>query len=80
MRHAILLTPDELGQAVRQSRTSRGLQQADLAEILSVSRMTISRLENGQPVSVMTAMRALSECGYGVAVVPKFSRVEVTDG
>lgn len=80
MRHAVLLTPIEVGQAVRQARVARGLQQKELAELLGVSRMTVSRLENGEPVSMMTTMRALSECGCGVAVVPKFSRVEVTDG
>lgn len=80
MRHGIILAPRELGQAIRQVRLRRGLQQEELAEMLGVSRMTISRMERGAPVSMETAMRALSECGYGVAVVPKFSRVEVTDG
>ncbi len=42
--------------------------------------MTISRLERGEPVSVDIALRALSECGIAVALVPKFSRVKVVDG
>ncbi|CAM3308845.1 helix-turn-helix transcriptional regulator [Tsukamurella hominis] len=66
-----------LGQAVRSARLARQLQQADLAERLGVSRMTISRLERGGPVSVDTAVRALAECGAALAVVPKFARIEV---
>jgi hypothetical protein len=42
--------------------------------------MTVSRLERGQSVSVDTALRALSECGYAIAVAPKFTRVAVLDG
>lgn len=30
--------------------------------------MTISRLERGEAVSVDTTLRALSECGYAIAV------------
>lgn len=42
--------------------------------------MTISRLERGESVSVDIALRALSECGTALALVPKFSRVMVIDG
>jgi HTH-type transcriptional regulator / antitoxin HipB len=42
--------------------------------------MTISRLEHGEPVSIDTALHALSECGVTLAVVPKFSRLAVLDG
>lgn len=69
--------PAELGVAVRRARVARGLQQADLAVLLGVSRMTVSRLERGESVSVDTALRALSECGMALAVVPKFARVIV---
>ena len=73
------MSPVELGQAVRGARVRVRLQQADLALRVGVSRMTISRLERGEAVSTETAMRCLSECGYGLVVVPKFSRVEVHD-
>jgi transcriptional regulator with XRE-family HTH domain len=69
----------ELGAQIRQLRKTKGLQQTDLAERLGVTRMTISRLERGDSVSIDTALRALSECGYAVTVVPKFSRVRYTD-
>lgn len=79
MNHWSALTSAEFGAAIRHVRKQRGWQQADLAEVLGVGRMTVSRLERGESVSLETAMRALSECGYGVAVVPKFARVEVRD-
>lgn len=71
------VTPVEFGHAVRRARERRGLHQADLAERLGVTRMTVSRLERGGAVSMETAIRALSECGFEAVVVPKFSRVTV---
>ncbi|MEV0763759.1 helix-turn-helix transcriptional regulator [Nocardia sp. NPDC050435] len=71
------MTPTEFGHAVRHAREERGLHQADLAERLGVTRMTVSRLERGGAVSMETAIRALSECGYEVLVIPKFSRVSI---
>ena len=69
----------ELGEAVRRVRIERGLTQADLAERLGVVRMTISRLEQGEAVSMETSLRALAECGYAVAIAPKFSRLRIED-
>jgi HTH-type transcriptional regulator / antitoxin HipB len=69
----------ELGMRVRRARQEKGLHQEELAERLGVTRMTVSRLERGQPVSVDTAIRALSECGYALVVAPKFTRVVVND-
>lgn len=79
MDHWRAYTPEEFGEAVRRARKSKGWHQADLAEILGVTRMTVSRLERGGSVNIETAMRALSECGYGVVVAPKFARVEIRD-
>lgn len=70
----------DLGDAVRRARKEVGFSQGELAERLAVTRMTVSRLENGQAVSVETALRALSECGYAVVVAPKFVQVRVEDG
>jgi HTH-type transcriptional regulator / antitoxin HipB len=81
MHHAVALLYDtaELGQRIRTLRVEKGLDQAELAERLGVTRMTISRLERGESVSVDTALRALSECGYAIAVAPKFTRLTVLD-
>ena len=82
MNHIAALVYDtaELGEQIRRARLEKGLQQDELADRLGVTRMTVSRLERGQSVSVDTALRALSECGYAIAVAPKFSRVAVLDG
>ncbi len=79
MSHARVLTVADLGAAVRRARLERGLQQVELADRLGVTRMTVSRLERGGPVNVETAIRALSECGAEIVVVPKFSRLNVLD-
>lgn len=69
----------DLGQALRRARTDKGLTQIELADRLGVTRMTISRLENGETVSLETALRALAECGYAIAVAPKFSQIRLED-
>jgi transcriptional regulator with XRE-family HTH domain len=81
MDHMALWVYDtaELGVRVRRARQEKGFYQEELAERLGVTRMTVSRLERGQPVSVDTAIRALSECGYALVVAPKFTRVVVDD-
>lgn len=70
----------DLGAQVRRARRHSGLHQDELAHRIGVTRMTISRLERGESVSVDTALRALSQCGIALALVPKFSHVAVLDG
>jgi transcriptional regulator with XRE-family HTH domain len=70
-------TSEELGLAVRSARTARGMRQDQLAELVGVSRMTISRMERGAEANMTTVMKALSECGYGIAVVPKFADLRI---
>ncbi|MDV3129884.1 helix-turn-helix domain-containing protein [Mycobacterium sp. 21AC1] len=81
MDHSVALVYDlaELGDRIRAARQAKGLHQEELAERIGVTRMTISRLERGDAVSADTALRALSECGYAIAVAPKFTRVAVID-
>jgi transcriptional regulator with XRE-family HTH domain len=81
MNHVAALVYDaaELGERIRRARQEKGLRQAELGDCLGVTRMTISRLERGESVSVDTALRALSECGYAIAVAPKFTRLAVVD-
>jgi transcriptional regulator with XRE-family HTH domain len=62
---------------VSRARKQSSLTQAALAERLGVTRTTVTRLEKGESVSIETVLSALSECGYAVAVVPKFSRVRI---
>ncbi len=76
---AMVYDTAELGERIRRARHEKGLRQEELGDRLGVTRMTISRLERGEPVSVDTALRALSECGYAIAVAPKFTRLAVLD-
>lgn len=82
MHHPVPLVYDtiELGEHVRRVRHDRGFNQGELANRIGVTRMTISRLERGESVSVDIALRALSECGIALALVPKFSRMVAIDG
>jgi len=79
MKHQVRWAYDaaELGVAIRRVRRDHGLTQAELGDRLGVARMTISRLENGDSVSVETALRALAECGCAMAIAPKFSRLRI---
>ncbi|MGB3356844.1 MAG: helix-turn-helix transcriptional regulator [Mycobacterium sp.] len=81
MNHSVALVYDttEFGARIRMLRHQKGLRQDELADRIGVTRMTISRLERGEAVNVDTALRALSECGHAIAVVPKFTRVAVVD-
>ncbi|WP_233213644.1 helix-turn-helix domain-containing protein [Mycobacterium hubeiense] len=81
MNHQAALVYDavELGERIRFARKEKGFRQDELGDRVGVTRMTISRLERGEPVSVDTALRALSECGYAIAVAPKFTRMAVID-
>ena len=63
----------DFGNTVRRARRESGMTQLELADRLGVTRMTLSRLEHGEAVSMDTALRSLSECGYAVAIAPKFS-------
>lgn len=81
MHHeALLYGTSEFGERIRALRRAKGLRQDELADRIGVTRMTISRLERGESVSVDTALRALSECGYAITIAPKFTRVAVLDG
>ena len=81
MHHdGLLYDTAEFGARLRALRRTKGLRQDELADRIGVTRMTISRLERGESVSVDTALRALSECGHAIAIAPKFNRVAVLDG
>lgn len=66
-----------LGQALSDARKEAGLTQQDLAEQLKVTRGTVVRLERGEAVSLVIAMRAIRILGRDVALVPRFSKLHV---
>ena len=68
-----------LGRAIRRRRTANGMTQAALAEWLDVSSQTVVSLEQGGPVSITVAMRALAILGAKVVIAPKGMIVDEAD-
>lgn len=66
-----------LGRSIADARREAGLTQRDVAEKLGVTRGTIVRLEHGQPVSTVIAMKAIRAVGRDVALVPRFAKLQV---
>jgi DNA-binding XRE family transcriptional regulator len=66
-----------LGRSISDARKEAGMTQQQLAVKLGVTRGTIVRLEHGQPVSTVVAMKAIREVGRDVALVPRFAKLEV---
>lgn len=66
-----------LGLSISDARKEAGITQQQLAEKLGVTRGTIVRLEHGQPVSTVVAMKAIRAVGRDVALVPRFAKLQV---
>ena len=63
----MLLMPDELNNRLREERMQRGLTQADLAELVGVSRKTINTVENKVFIpSTILALRLARALGISV--------------
>lgn len=60
-----------MGQLVRQQRIACGLSTVDAASYLRLSLRSLSRLENGEPVSTDITFRVLREFGLAMMVMPK---------
>ena len=67
-----VLTPDDLGEAVRRHRKTRGLTQGRLAGLANVSIGFLSDFENGKPTAeigkILNTLRAL---GLNLHVAPR---------
>lgn len=59
-------------------RKEKSLTQVELAARVGVGRMTIVRLEAGEPISFVTVWSVLEELGYEAIAVPRFAEVAVT--
>jgi HTH-type transcriptional regulator/antitoxin HipB len=66
-----------LGRAISDARKEASLTQQELADRLGTARRTIVRLEHGEAVSVVLAMEAIRVLGRDVALVPRFSKLQV---
>lgn len=67
-----LLTPTEIGQAVKMIRTIMGWSQETLAELSGLTTRTVQRVESGQPSSIDTR-RAIARA-FGCEDIDFFSR------
>ncbi|MFI2565371.1 helix-turn-helix transcriptional regulator [Paenarthrobacter sp. NPDC018779] len=65
------------GAALRSARQERGLTQQELGAMIRASRHTIVRLERGENVALETAMAAAKALERDVALIPRFSRLDV---
>ncbi|MCM0614479.1 helix-turn-helix domain-containing protein [Paenarthrobacter sp. MSM-2-10-13] len=84
MEHSDELTPfyravdaASLGRSIAEARKEAALTQHELAVRLGVTRGTIVRLEAGEAVSMVVAMQAIRAVGRDVALVPRFSKLQV---
>lgn len=64
---------DEIGEAVRQARKQRKLSQAQLGQILGMSRATISGIETGKviEVGIRKVMALCATLGLELSVVQR---------
>jgi len=62
----------DVGRLIAAGRKARAWSQAQLAELVGVSRKTISDLERGEGhhASLTTALKALSLTGFSVDIIP----------
>jgi DNA-binding XRE family transcriptional regulator len=63
--------PAGLGRSIRALRRAKGWTQAQLAAWVGVSRQTVIALEQGGPVSMSVAVKAISLLGSKLVIVPK---------
>jgi Predicted transcriptional regulators len=63
--------PAGLGRAIRGLRNDRAWTQETLAQWLDVSRPTVIALEQGGPVSLVVAMKAIALLGGKIVVTSK---------
>ncbi len=70
--------PASFGRAIRAIRRERAWTQAKLAEWLGVSRQTVVALEQGGPVSLIVALKAISVLGAKIVVAPKGATLSET--
>jgi len=61
-----------IGQSIREERKKRGMTQARIAEILGMSRATISQVENGsvQDIGIRKVIRILEILRLEISVRP----------
>ena len=72
-------TAASFGAALRGARQEAGMTQQQLADAVGTNRRTIVRLEAGSAVSMEVAVDAVRAVGRDIALIPRFSRLEVRE-
>jgi HTH-type transcriptional regulator/antitoxin HipB len=69
MGHLILRTPADFGALIKDRRRALGLDQAELAERIGVSRLWVNQVERGKPgAGLGLILRALADLGVELTV------------
>lgn len=68
-----------LGEVVRNARAHAQMRIDDAAAFATVSTDTLSRLENGRPVTTDRLLAVLEGLGLSLLIVPKSSAMRVQD-
>lgn len=61
----------DLGRAIKRLRNNRGMTQETLGQWCGVSRQTVVAMEQGGPVALTVALKAIALLGAKVVVAPK---------
>lgn len=68
----ILVSPEDLGTAVRNLRKAKGLTQGDLGKLVGLDQKKVSLIENGNPnVRIDSVFRLLSALEVGTVLIPR---------
>lgn len=70
---------EDIGQFLSEVRKTRGITQAQMAEKLGFSPVTLSALETGKNVSTVKVEKYLQMLGFRVVIVPKSASVSVQE-
>lgn len=70
---------EQVGAFLKSARRERGYTQQEYAEVIGISRATLSSMENGTPVMSCHLEKALQFLGFRIVVVPKSARVIVDE-
>lgn len=69
---ALLVSPKDIGAALRDMRKQRGLTQRELGRRVGLDQKKVSLIENGNPnIRVDSLLRLLSALGAGITVQVK---------
>ena len=76
----VLRTPADIGALLRDRRKALGLDQADLADRIGVSRLWVNQVERGKPgASLGLVLRALAAVGVNLTAASDHPATEPVD-